>query len=102
MVNENTGPWLSQVDLEFGFKVAGLIGKQVVFKTNEGTTGFVVDDVQAHGEGWMLRASREDGRALYVENVEDLLNGSIPAPSAWLFNFDVSKRPQCMGSVSIA
>lgn len=100
-LNESFDPYIMKTNNNSEL-VSQLIGKQIVFKTGNGTTGFVIDDVQANGNGWFLRAKREDGRAIYVGNIEDLLKGSITAPSAYLFNFDVSTRPQQMGKVSIA
>ena len=86
MVDEYLNPFNDQANHEEGFKVMELIGKTVVFKTNQGSTGFVVDDVQAQRDGWLLRANRQDGRSIKFRDVEGLLNGKIPAPSAILYN----------------
>ena len=84
MINESN--FFDQADHETGFKLSGLIGKNVIFKTEAGTTGFKVDDVQAQHNGWLLRASRQDGRYLLVGNIDRLLNGKSPLPIGILYN----------------
>ena len=86
MVNESFEPWAEQADFDEGMKAAGLIGTDVVFKTKQGTTGFKVDNVQAQRDGWLLCANRQDGRSIKTRDIEGLLNGKMPAPSAILYN----------------
>lgn len=57
-----------QANHEEGFKLAQLIGKTVCYYNDGGKGCFKVDDIQACKDGWLLRASRSDGRYLVIDN----------------------------------